>query len=55
MYTKQIKYDRDAKQFAMYLDNELVGYARTLLEAETTLDALVFELLSRGIFSKLAA
>jgi hypothetical protein len=32
----------------MYLDGELIGFARTHLEAQTTLDQLVHELLSGG-------
>lgn len=34
----------------MYLDGELVGYARTYHEAEVTLDRLVFELMSGQYF-----
>lgn len=45
-YAKVIQYDRETKDYAMYLDGELVGFARTQAEAENTLDALVFELLS---------
>jgi len=45
-YRKEIVFDRETRDFAMYLDGELVGYARTYSEAETTLDELVFELLS---------
>jgi len=52
MYRKQIKFDRETHDFAMYLDGELVGYARTYLEAEVTLDLLVFELLTSGMFPK---
>jgi hypothetical protein len=48
MYKKHIKFDRETKDFAMYLDGELVGYARTYLEGETTLNELVYELLSSG-------
>jgi hypothetical protein len=54
MYRKQIVYDRETKDFAMYLDSELVGYARTYLAAEVTLDQLVYELLSSGYFPKAA-
>lgn len=54
MFKKQITYDRESKDFAMYLDSELVGYARTYLEAEITLDQLVYELLSSGYFPKAA-
>jgi hypothetical protein len=52
MYRKQIAFDRETKDFAMYLDGELVGYARTYLEAEVTLNQLVYELLSSGTFPK---
>lgn len=45
-YDKSIRYDRESRDYAMYLDGELVGYARTYHEAEVTLDQLVFELLS---------
>lgn len=47
-YRKEIVYSRETRDFAMYLDGELVGFARTHTEAETTLDALVFELLSES-------
>ncbi len=47
-YRKEIKYDREARDYAMYLDGELVGFARTYHEAEVTLDQLVFELLAEG-------
>jgi hypothetical protein len=46
MYRKEIVYDRETRDYAMYLDSELVGFARTYHEAEVTLDQLVFELLS---------
>lgn len=46
-YQKRIAYDRETKDFAMYLDGELVGYARSYLEAEVTLDQLVYNLLVR--------
>jgi hypothetical protein len=46
MYDKEIVYDYDTHDFAMYLDGELVGFARTYQEAELTLDELVFELLN---------
>ena len=47
-YRKEIVFDRSSRDYAMYLDGELVGYARTYHEAEITLDELVFELLSSG-------
>ena len=46
MYRKEIVYDRETRDYAMYLDGELVGFARTYHEAEITLDQLVFELMS---------
>ncbi len=48
MYQKEIKYDRETRDFACYLDGELVGFARNYHEAEILLDNLVFELMSRG-------
>jgi len=47
-YRKEIVFDRESRDYAMYLDGELVGYARTYHEAEITLDELVFELMSHG-------
>jgi hypothetical protein len=52
MYEKEIVYDPETRDFAMYLDGELVGFARTYQEAETTLDQLVFELVSGACFRK---
>ena len=46
MYRKTIVYDRETHDWAMYLNDELVGFARTREEAEQTLDQLVFELMS---------
>lgn len=45
-YRKEIVFDRETKDFAMYIDGELVGFARSYSEAEVTLDELVFELLT---------
>lgn len=47
MYRKEIVYDRESRDYAMYLDGELVGFARTYHEAEVTLDQLCFELMVR--------
>ncbi len=44
LYRKEIVYDRASHDYAMYLDGELVGFARTYHEAEVTLDQLVLEL-----------
>ncbi len=54
MYRKEIIYDPDSHDFAMYLDGELVGFARTYQEAEVTLDQLVFELMSGQYFREAA-
>ena len=47
MYRKSIVYDRKTGDFAMHLNGELVGYAATYLQAESALNKLVYELLSR--------
>lgn len=54
MYRKEIQYDRESRDYAMYLDGELVGFARTHHEAEITLDLLVFELLNGNYFTESA-
>jgi hypothetical protein len=54
MYHKEIAYDRETHDYAMYLDGELVGFARTYHEAEVVLDQLVFELLSGQYFREAA-
>jgi hypothetical protein len=43
-WQKDIAYDPETRDFAMYLDSELVGFARTYQEAESTLDELIAEL-----------
>jgi hypothetical protein len=50
MYRKAIVYTRETRDYAMYLDGELVGFARTYHEAEVALDQLVFELISGHYF-----
>lgn len=54
MHNKEIVYDPETKDFAMYLDGELVGFARTYQEAEATLDELVYELLNGNYFREAA-
>lgn len=51
MFRKEIVYDRETRDYAMYLDGELVGFARSYHEAEVTLDQLVFELLGNAYFT----
>jgi hypothetical protein len=38
-------YDRSTRDFAIYVDGELIGYARSYLEAEAVLDQLYMEIL----------
>lgn len=47
MYEKAIIYDPETRDFAYYLDGELVSFARTYQEAEEALDTLIHRLLSR--------
>lgn len=54
MYRKTIIYSPETRDYAMYLDDELVGFARTYHEAEVTLDQLVYELLSGEYFHEAA-
>jgi hypothetical protein len=54
MYEKSIVYDRLTRDYGMYLDGELVGFARNYHEAEVTLDQLVYELLSGQYFREAA-
>lgn len=54
MFRKEICYDRDTRDYAMYLDGELVGFARTYHEAEVTLDQLVFELIGGSYWRTMA-
>lgn len=41
---REIVYEPSLRDFAMYYEGELVGYARTYQDAEVTLDALHAEL-----------
>ena len=54
VYRKEICYDRETRDYAMYLDGELVGFQRNYREAEITLDQLVFELMT-GMYFREAA
>lgn len=49
---KEIVYDRHSRDWAMYLDGELRGYARNYGEAEVTLDRLVLDLLAQEAASQ---
>ncbi len=50
MYTKEIIYDPSTKDFACYLDGELVAFTRTYQEGEVLLDELVYNLLTGNYF-----
>lgn len=52
MYKKEIVYDRETRDYAMYLDGEIVGFAKTYVEAEAALDQIVFELLNGQYFQE---
>jgi hypothetical protein len=43
---KEIVYDRETRDFAMYLDGRLVGYRASYHEAEIALDQIVYEALT---------
>ena len=45
---KQIVFDRQTRDYTMYLDGELVGFARTYHEAEVTLDQYVYDRSTHG-------
>lgn len=47
-YRKIITYDRVTGDFACYLDGQSVGYAPTYIAAETRLNELVYNLLTRA-------
>ena len=47
--TKDICYERETQDFALYLDGQFFGYARTRREAEERLDALVYDRLTKGV------
>ncbi|GAA5530821.1 hypothetical protein [Herpetosiphon gulosus] len=46
---KTIVYDRTTGDFALYLDDELVGYAPTYLDGESRLNQLVYDRLTKGV------
>lgn len=47
-HTKEIRYDRITKDFALYLNGELIGYASSYSEGESRLNELVYDLLRRA-------
>lgn len=51
MYRQEIVRDYETRDWAMYLDGELVGFARTYPEAQETLNQLVLELMSGSFWA----
>lgn len=47
-YRKTYSYNRQDNDYAMYLDDALIGFAATATEAQRRLDALVYDLLTKG-------
>lgn len=54
MYRREIIFDKETHDYSLWLDGELVGFARTYKEAEATLDQLIFELMSGQFFRESA-
>lgn len=54
-FTRSIRYDRSTKDYAAYLNGELVGFASSYTQAETMLDQLVLSLLSSEYTTEAAA
>lgn len=48
MYNKEIIYNKETRDYAAYLNGELVGYYRNHHDAEVALDKLVFSLLAHS-------
>lgn len=44
LYQKEIVYCPQSRDFALYLEGELVGFARTYADGEATLDSLISEI-----------
>lgn len=49
MYHREIIWDKETHDYAMYLDGELIGFARTYQDAQETLEYLVLQLMSHNI------
>ena len=44
-YRKRWEFDRLTQDYALYIGDELIGFARTAHEAEQTLNEIVYDLL----------
>ena len=45
---KYIRYDRETRDYAMYLNGELIGFARNYQEAEDALNEAQYKVLTIG-------
>ena len=54
MYRKEIIYDRETRDYAIFIDGELVGFARTYQEATVMADELISELIKGQMFRESA-
>ena len=52
MYRKEIRYDRETRDFAMYLDGDLKGFAPNYSQAEEDLNAMVLDLCEQGLLDQ---
>ncbi len=50
MYHKEVRWERETRDYSLWLDGELVGYSRTHAEGMVVLNQLVFELISGEYF-----
>jgi len=46
---RTIRYDRDTRDFAAYVDDVLIGFFSTYHTAELACDAYVFDTLTKGV------
>jgi hypothetical protein len=49
MFEKAITYNATRRDFEMWLDGELIGYARTYGDAERTLNEVIAEIIASAI------
>lgn len=54
MYRKEVVLDSETGMWAMWLDDVLVGHARTKAEGEKTLAELILELMTADYFREAA-
>jgi hypothetical protein len=47
-FQREIVYDRESHDYALYIDGQIIGFARTYHEGEVILDTYVAECLAHG-------